>query len=104
MAGLAERGQLPATADVTSFVHVDDAADAAVAALDWPTGPTNICDDEPAAGYDWVPAFCRAVDAPPPSTSDAERAGWARGADNAHARDGLKWTPRWPSWRTGFGG
>jgi nucleoside-diphosphate-sugar epimerase len=104
MADLAERGQLPATADVTSFVHVDDAAAAAVAALDWPTGPANICDDEPAAGYDWVPAFCRAVGAPPPSTSDAERVGWARGADNAHARHSLKWTPRWPSWRTGFGG
>lgn len=104
MAGLAERGQLPATADVTSFVHVDDAAAAAVAALDWPTGPANICDDEPAAGYDWVPVLCRAVGAPTPSTSDAKRAGWARGADNAHARDNLKWTPRWPSWRTGFGG
>lgn len=102
MAQLAAAGQLPANADVTSFVHVDDAADAAVAALSWPTGAVNVCDDEPAAGYEWVPAFCRSVGAPDPARTDAERQGWARGADNGHARDDLGWTPRWPSWRTGF--
>jgi len=104
MAQLAQAGELPATADVTSFVHVDDAVAAAVAALEWPSGAVNVCDDEPAAGYDWVPAFCRSVGAPEPSTTDTERTGWARGTDNYHARHNLNWTPRWPSWRTGFSG
>jgi nucleoside-diphosphate-sugar epimerase len=102
MARLAHDGQLPATADVTSFLHVDDAAAAAVAALDWPTGAVNVCDDEPAPGYEWVPAFCTAVGAPPPLRTEGERTGWSRGADNHHARTDLGWTPRWPSWRTGF--
>jgi len=93
---------LAAGADVTSFVHVDDAASAAVTALDWPTGPVNVCDDEPAAGYVWVPEFCRAVGIPAPSRSDAPRTGWARGASNAHARHDLAWNPRYPSWRDGF--
>ncbi|SMC51927.1 Nucleoside-diphosphate-sugar epimerase [Kibdelosporangium aridum] len=102
MAQLAHRGELPATADVTSFLHIDDAATAAVASLDWPTGTVNICDDEPASGYDWTPAFCKAVGAPKPSISDTPRTPWARGADNHYAREELGWTPQWPSWRTGF--
>ncbi|TCO48809.1 NAD-dependent epimerase/dehydratase family protein [Actinocrispum wychmicini] len=96
----ARAGELVADGDVSSFVHVDDAASAAVAALDWPSGVVNVVDDEPAAGHDWLPVFCTAVGAPPPSTSDT-RHGWARGADNSHAR-GLGWVPRHPSWRTGF--
>ncbi len=70
-------------------------------ALCWPTGAVNVCDDEPAAGSIWVPAFCRAVGAPSP-TAGGDRQPWARGADNRHARDRLKWTPERPSWRTGF--
>lgn len=101
MADKARSAQLVADADVSSFVHVDDAAAAAVQALDWPTGTVNICDDEPAAGRDWVPAFCRAVGAPEPPQSDA-RTAWARGADNHYARKHLGWTPRYPSWREGF--
>lgn len=102
MARLAATGELPATADVTSFVHVDDAAAAAVAALDWPSGVVNVCDDEPAPGHAWTPAFCAAVGAPEPSMSDAPRVAWARGASNVRARSELDWTPRWPSWRAGF--
>ncbi len=41
---------IEADRSVTSFVHVADAARASVAALDWPAGPVNIVDDEPAAG------------------------------------------------------
>lgn len=102
MADRARRGELPATADVTSFVHVDDAAAAAIQALTWPSGAFNLCDDEPAAGSAWVPAFCAAVGAPPPPSASAERAGFARGADNSRARRTLGWTPRWPTWREGF--
>lgn len=99
----AQAGRLPADDDVSSFVHVDDAATAAVEALGWPSGPVNICDDEPAAGRDWVPVFCRAVGAPPPeAANDTTRTPWARGADNRHARSELAWVPQWPSWRKGF--
>jgi len=102
MAERAARGELAANADVSSFVHVDDAAGAAAAALSWPTGFVNVCDDVPAPGRDWVPVFCRAVGAPVPQATAAERHGWARGASNEHARKGLNWTPAYPSWREGF--
>jgi len=94
--------RLTADADVSSFVHVDDAASAAVEALDWPSGIVNVCDDEPASGHEWVPAFCAAVGAPPPPEDDAARNAWARGASNAKARRDLGWTPHHPSWRQGF--
>jgi len=103
MADRARAGELVASRDVSGFVHADDAASAAVASLTWPSGAVNVCDDEPAPGADWVPVFCSAVGAPPPPRSDAERAGWARGADNTYARDGLRWTPERASWRDGFG-
>jgi nucleoside-diphosphate-sugar epimerase len=98
----ARKGALAATADVTSFVHVDDAAAAAIEALRWPAGAVNVCDDQPAAGHAWVPAFCAAVGAPAPPDGDAPPAAAARGADNTLARHTLGWTPRWTSWREGF--
>lgn len=97
----ARAGELPTTADVVSFVHVADAADAAVAALDWPSGAVNVCDDEPAPGSDWVPVFCRAVGAPPPQTDPRPRTPWARGADNSLARS-FGWRPGHRNWRDGF--
>jgi nucleoside-diphosphate-sugar epimerase len=99
----AREGTLANTYDVTSFVHVDDAAAAAVQALHWPSGPVNICDDDPAAGVEWIPAFCSAVGAAAPAQPPTpERAGFARGAHNTYARRTLGWLPRWPSWREGF--
>ena len=103
MADAAARGELAADGDVSSFVHVDDAAGAAVDALSWPTGFVNVCDDVPAAAREWVPAFCRAVGVSSvPAASGGERNGWARGASNELARKSLHWTPAWPSWRDGF--
>jgi nucleoside-diphosphate-sugar epimerase len=101
MAESAKAGQLPAGPDVTSFIHVDDAAAAAVSALAWPSGIVNVCDDEPATGHQWLPMFCKAVGAPEPGATD-EGATWARGADNRYARTQLNWTPRWTTWRDGF--
>ncbi|WP_219413890.1 NAD-dependent epimerase/dehydratase family protein [Pseudonocardia nigra] len=102
-AGDARAGRLVAKGDVTSFVHVDDAAAAAVAALNWPTGAVNICDDHPAAAYEWMPAFCAAVGAPPPPVDrGAERPAWARGADNTRARTELGWVAHHPCWRDAF--
>lgn len=98
----AHAGRLAADEDVASFIHVHDAAAAAVEALDWPSGSVNVCDDEPATGREWAPAFCEGVGAPPPPAANSERTPWARGADNRHARRELGWTPRLPSWQTGF--
>jgi nucleoside-diphosphate-sugar epimerase len=102
MADTAARGELAADGDVSSFVHVDDAAGAAVDALSWPAGFVNVCDDVPAPAREWVPAFCRAVGVPVPAASGGERHGWARGASNELARKELHWTPAWPAWREGF--
>ena len=102
MAQFAAAGKVPADADVSSLLHVDDAVAAAVAALEWPTGAVNVCDDEPAAASAWVPAFCAAAGVPAPAVTAGERHGWARGASNHHARNHLGWIPTYPSWREGF--
>jgi nucleoside-diphosphate-sugar epimerase len=91
---------LDADRSVTSFVHVADAAGAAVAALDWPSGPVNIVDDDPAQGHEWVPVLAEALGAPPPEPSSGRNV-WARGASNALARS-RGWEPRFATWRSGF--
>jgi nucleoside-diphosphate-sugar epimerase len=88
---------------VTSFVHVDDAASAAAAALAWPSGSVNVCDDEPAPGTAWVPVFCAAVGAPAPPVDASPRPPWARGASNVRVRGALGWEPGYASWRSGLG-
>jgi nucleoside-diphosphate-sugar epimerase len=102
MADLA--GDLPAGSDITSFLHVEDAAIAAVRALEWPTGPVNIVDDEPAPASAWSPVFAESVGVPAPSIVATDRLPWARGASNVHARTQLAWAPTYPTWRTGFSG
>ena len=94
------RGEIAATEGVTSFLHVADAAQAALQALDWPAGPFNIVDDEPAAGTNWLPLYASLVGAPPPPVKPEAEA-WERGASNARARQ-LGWRPLYPTWRTGF--
>ena len=94
------RGEIAANSAVTSFIHVADMARAALLALEWPAGPVNIVDDEPAPGSEWVPYYASLVGAPPPPvTAGAEP--WERGASNAKAR-GLGWQPEFASWREGF--
>ncbi|MGW0191764.1 NAD-dependent epimerase/dehydratase family protein, partial [Nonomuraea sp. NPDC003201] len=58
---------LAADGAVSSFVHVEDAAEATVAALRWPSGTVNIVDDEPAPAREWLPALAAAVGAPAPA-------------------------------------
>ncbi|PYC64777.1 dTDP-glucose 4,6-dehydratase [Streptomyces tateyamensis] len=95
-------GSTEADGAVSSFVHTADAAGAVLAALDWPGGPVNIVDDEPAAARDWLPVLAAALGVPAPVPApSAERPGWARGASNALAR-GRGWRPGRASWRTGF--
>ncbi|MFD7961899.1 NAD-dependent epimerase/dehydratase family protein [Streptomyces zaomyceticus] len=93
-------GSTAADDSVSSLVHVDDAAEAAVRALEWPSGAYNVVDDEPAPGRVWLPVLAAALDVPAPVRSEG-RAPWARGAVNARAR-ALGWSPAHPSWRTGF--
>lgn len=97
-------GRLTATRAITPFLHVDDAAQAAVAALEWPSGVVNVVDDEAATGataVDWMPVYAAAlgVDAPPIDL-DAPPSG--RAVSNAKARQTLGWQPQYPSWREGF--
>ena len=99
---------------VTSFVHIDDAAEATVAALRAPPGVYNVADDEPARLNDWLPAFAKALGARPPRRVPASLARmlvgsapveWLetqRGADNTKAKRDLDWRLRYPTWRDGF--
>ncbi|RZT20237.1 nucleoside-diphosphate-sugar epimerase [Kribbella sp. VKM Ac-2569] len=104
MADLATTGNLPTGPDITSFLHIDDAATAAAAALTWPTGPVNIVDNTPAPASTWSPAFAQSIGISPdvPTEASAARTPWARGASNAYAHS-LGWVPTHPTWRTGFG-
>lgn len=102
-------------AGVWSWLHVDDAAAATVAALEHGVhGVFNVVDDDPARVADWLPALAAAVGAKPPRHIPvwlARRvAGEAvtrmmtdvRGVSNRKAKQELGWEPRWSSWREGF--
>ncbi|WP_072754371.1 NAD-dependent epimerase/dehydratase family protein [Rhodococcus maanshanensis] len=85
---------------VTSFLHVDDAVAATVAALEWPVGPVNIVDDDPAETLEWAPRFAQAVGGLIEREALVGTHG-GRPVSNARARE-LGWRPRWSSWRDGF--
>jgi nucleoside-diphosphate-sugar epimerase len=96
------RGQMPANENVTSFVHVEDAARAAMLALDWPAGVYNIVDDDPAPAREWLLRYAAQVGGPPPSEIDGQDALMSRGISNAKAKRRVGWSPHHPSWRAGF--
>ena len=114
LAEAARAGLLPLIGDgaaMQSFTHVEDAARAAIAALEAPPGTYNVVDDEPIRARDWLPLFAHSLGGPqPPRMSVREgmmRAGWTavhrateqRGALNAKARAQLGgWQPAHPSW------
>lgn len=102
IAGKLLHGEFLATDDVTSFVHVEDAAQAALLALTWPKGTYNIVDDEPATATSWAPALAALVGGPAPRTITRPQAERQRGVSNAKARRELAWQPIYPSWRDGF--
>ncbi|MEO3744451.1 NAD(P)-dependent oxidoreductase [Plantactinospora sp. B5E13] len=93
----ARQGRIEATTAWTSWVHVDDAVEATVRALDWPAGPVNIVDDDPTHVDEWGPGYARAAGyrGTPRISSRAP----GRAASNALAR-AAGWTPRHPTWRT----
>ncbi|MFA1551350.1 NAD-dependent epimerase/dehydratase family protein [Actinomadura chokoriensis] len=101
---IAERvraGTLRPAPSWTSFVHADDAASAALTALDWPAGAVNVVDDEPATTADWLPVYGAAIGAPQPGSAGKHAATTGRPVSNAKALS-LGWKPRITSWRTGF--
>ena len=54
-----------------SWLHVEDAASAAVAALDrGAPGIYNIVDDEPAPQPEWLPVLAQALRAGPPAPAE----------------------------------
>jgi len=98
-ADAARAGKLAATDNVTSFVHVEDAAEATLQALTWPAGIWNVVDDEPAAGSAWVPVFASAIGASRPAPEIGGDIGRPVSNARAHAQ-GLELC--FPSWRDGF--
>ena len=98
---------------VFSFVHVDDAAAATVAALKrGRTGIYNVVDDEPAPLAAWLPVYAEALRAKPPRRVPLLLARFvpglrvvdpfSAGASNAKAKRELGWEPRYATWRDGF--
>jgi nucleoside-diphosphate-sugar epimerase len=100
---------------VFSFIHVDDAAAATVAAIErGAPGIYNVVDDDPAAMREWVPVYAEALGAKRPlrvpkwvarlaaGRMAASMATELRGASNAKAKRELGWQPRYASWRDGF--
>lgn len=100
---------------VWSFIHVADAAEATVAALErGRRGIYNIVDDDPAPVAEWLPVLAQQIGAKAPMRVPrfvgrlfAGEAGVvmmtdARGASNAKAKRELGWRPAHSSWRQGF--
>ena len=100
---------------VWSFVHVDDAASATVAAIEGgKPGVYNVVDDEPAPVALWLPELAAAIGAKSPLRVPV----WlgrlfagelgvllmtdTRGSSNAKAKRELSWQPIYASWRDGF--
>jgi nucleoside-diphosphate-sugar epimerase len=118
VAGEIRRRRLPVVGGgggLASFIHVEDAADATVRALDHgEPGIYNVVDDTPVAQAEWVPELARLLEAKRPrrvpawlarlatSPQVAAFATQARGSSNAKARAQLGWQPAHPDWRAGF--
>jgi nucleoside-diphosphate-sugar epimerase len=98
---------------VWSWVHVEDAAAATVAALKCAPGIYNIVDNDPSPMSVWLPAFAAAVGAPEPARVSEEEtlqiagpdsvyyATQLRGASNAKAKRELGFAPRRLEWLAG---
>jgi nucleoside-diphosphate-sugar epimerase len=100
---------------VWSFIHVADAAEATVAAIEEGSrGVYNVVDDDPAPVAEWLPALARELGAKRPMHVPrfigrlfASEYGVVvmteiRGASNEKAKRELQWRPAHSSWRQGF--
>ena len=104
-----------AAGGVWSFIHVADAAEATVAAIEHGSrGVYNVVDDDPAPVAEWLPALAQMLGAKKPMRVPrfigrlfAGEPGVVmmteiRGASNAKAKRELGWRPAHASWRQGF--
>lgn len=100
---------------VWSFVHVADAAEATVAAVEHGRrGAYNIVDDDPAPVAEWLPALAEQLGAKRPmhvprfvgrmftGEPGVVMMTEVRGASNEKAKRELAWRPTHPTWRQGF--
>jgi nucleoside-diphosphate-sugar epimerase len=115
---LIRRRKFPLVGDggaVWSFIHVADAAEATVAAIEHGRrGVYNVVDDDPAPVAEWLPTLAEQLGAKKPMHVPrlvgrlfAGEAGVVmmtelRGASNAKAKRELAWRPSHPSWRQGL--
>jgi nucleoside-diphosphate-sugar epimerase len=115
---LIRKRQLPIVGGGTgiwSFIHIEDAAAATVAAVEGGrAGVYNVVDDEPAPVSEWAPVLAAAVGAKRPRrvprwVGRLAAGEWAtvamteiRGASNDKAKRELGWQLRYPSWQQGF--
>jgi nucleoside-diphosphate-sugar epimerase len=102
---------------IWSFIHITDAANATVAAVEHgERGVYNIVDDDPAPVAEWLPALAQTMGAKKPrrvprfilrlvvGEGGVVMMTDARGASNEKAKRELAWSPAYPSWRQGFAG
>lgn len=100
---------------ISSFVHIDDAASATVAALKGgAAGRYNVTDDAPAPMHEWLPHAAACLGAKPPLRVPAFVGRLAAGPHAVHFATTLRgnsgtrfkatfgWEPAHPSWREGF--
>jgi nucleoside-diphosphate-sugar epimerase len=100
---------------VWSFIHVADAAEATVAAVEHGSrGVYNVVDDDPAPVAEWLPALAQTLGGKKPLRVPrfvgrlfAGEPGVVmmteiRGASNDKAKRELGWRPAYSSWREGF--
>jgi 2-alkyl-3-oxoalkanoate reductase len=100
---------------IFSFIHIDDAAAATVAAVERGSpGIYNVVDDDPTPLREWLPIYAEALGAKRPwrvptwlarlvaGPFATVLATELRGASNAKAKRELGWQPSYPSWRQGF--
>ena len=98
-----------------ALIHIDDAAEATVAAVErGDPGAYNVVDDDPAPLREWLPPYAEALGAKKPlrvpkfvarvaAGKMATHYGTAmRGASNEKAKRELAWAPGYASWRQGF--
>jgi nucleoside-diphosphate-sugar epimerase len=115
---LVRRRKFPLVGDgggIWSYIHVADAAEATVAAIEHGhRGVYNVVDDDPAPVAEWLPALARELGAKKPmhvprfigrlfaGETGVMMMTELRGASNAKAKRELAWHPAHPSWRSGF--
>jgi 2-alkyl-3-oxoalkanoate reductase len=115
---MVEKRKMPLVGDgggIWSWIHLDDAAAATVAAVEHgKRGVYNIVDDEPAALAEWLPYLAEVVGAKKPMHVPVWVGNLAagdvgvsmttqiRGSSNEKAKRDLDWQPSWRSWRDGF--